>query len=314
LFSLSDFLPHLPTLDIGEGGLDTLLQIYREELPQMAGYIFDRRSINWSRLERITRRMGALEEAVFAERQEAAIEFAKKQRKKDRREAARAVIEVAEDELFDGELSSPSPDPAALLAGLEELEEEKKESAPAAPVAKIFDSQLSMLIRAKDAPVEHDEHGNALDYESLSFKARYYREKFPEFFDRGMALLRENSGTESGANSRENIRRLVQNYAQGLKWVAAYYYEGCRSWKWYFAYRYAPLASDLVDLDQLDLTLPLGYPFRPMEQLLGVLPPASGKFLPPAYRALMDPRTSSVADFYPLDFSIDMNGKRSSWG
>lgn len=273
----------------------------------MGGYIFDRRAINWSRLERITRRMGALEEAVFAERQEAAIEFARKQRKKDRREAARAVIEVAEDELFDGEISSPSPDPAALLAGLEELEEEKKESAP---VAKIFDSQLSMLIRAKDAPVERDEHGQALDYESLSFKARYYREKFPEFFDRGVALLRDSSGTERRATSHENIRQLVQNYAQGLKWVAAYYYEGCRSWKWYFAYRYAPLASDLVDIESLDLTLSLGYPFRPMEQLLGVLPPASGKFLPPAYRALMDPRTSSVADFYPLDFSIDMNGKR----
>ena len=81
----------------------------------------------------------------------------------------------------------------------------------------------------------------------------------------------------------------------------------------YFAYRYAPLASDMVNLAALDLTLQLGYPFRPMEQLLGVLPPASGKFLPAAYRALMDPRTSPVADFYPLDFSIDMNGKRSAW-
>lgn len=82
----------------------------------------------------------------------------------------------------------------------------------------------------------------------------------------------------------------------------------CCSLLRYFAYRYAPLASDMVNLASLDLTLQLGYPFRPMEQLLGVLPPASGKFLPSAYRALMDPRTSPVADFYPLDFSIDMNG------
>jgi hypothetical protein len=156
-----------------------------------------------------------------------------------------------------------------------------------------------------------------LDYEALSFKQRYYREKYPEWFDKGVALARDTSGSGNPAaaaqlSSAQQVRLLVQNYCQGLKWVAAYYYEGCRSWKWYFAYRYAPLASDIVNVAQLDLTLQLGYPFRPMEQLLGVLPPASGKFLPPAYRALMDPRTSSIADFYPLDFSIDMNGKRST--
>ena len=35
----NDFIPHLPTLDIGEGGLDTLFQIYKEELPKLGGYI-----------------------------------------------------------------------------------------------------------------------------------------------------------------------------------------------------------------------------------------------------------------------------------
>ena len=222
----NDFLPHMPTLDIGEGGLDTLFAIYKEELPLMGGYIFDNREIHWKRLERITARMGALEEDVFADRQEAARDFARKNARKERREH-KAVIEIHEDELFEGE-SSPSPDAALIAASLGDEEEEKE----SAPVVKIFDSQLAMLMRPKDAPVERDELGNVVDYESLSFKTRYYREKFPEFFDKGHALLRESSGTQRGASSAENIRTLVQNYTQGLKWVAQYYYEGCRSWKW----------------------------------------------------------------------------------
>jgi 5'-3' exonuclease len=238
----NDFLPHLPTLDIGEGGLDTLLAIYKEELPQMDGYIFERRQIQWGRLERITRRMGELEEAVFAERQENAVEFARKQKRKSAREQQRSIIEVREDELFDGEeLKSPSPDEEELMKGiaasLADIEAAKKaelEAAAAAP--KIFDSQLSMLMRAHDAPVQRDEAtGAVLDYESLSFKARYYREKYPEWFDRGLAKARDSSqGADAKIflGSAEQVRLLVQNYAQGLKWVAAYYYEGCRSWKW----------------------------------------------------------------------------------
>jgi hypothetical protein len=35
----NDFIPHLPTLDIGESGLNTLFKFYREELPHMGGYI-----------------------------------------------------------------------------------------------------------------------------------------------------------------------------------------------------------------------------------------------------------------------------------
>lgn len=232
----NDFLPHLPTLDIGEGGLDQLLEIYKQELPRMGGYIFEGRQIQWSRLEAITARMGALEEDVFAERQETAREFARKQKRKERREA-KAVIEVHEDELFEGEpQSSPEPDSAVIRASLDEIEEEKKQSdaASSEPVYKTFDTQLSMLMRSKDAKHELDEEtGEKLDYESLSFKARYYREKFPEFFDRGATLLRQHSGTASEAQgSAGKIRELVQNYTQGLKWVAAYYYEGCRSWKW----------------------------------------------------------------------------------
>ncbi len=35
----NDFLPPLPTLDISEGALNTLIELYKELLPKLGGYI-----------------------------------------------------------------------------------------------------------------------------------------------------------------------------------------------------------------------------------------------------------------------------------
>ena len=47
----NDFLPHLPSLDIGEGAINTLLKLYREHLPSWGGYLQDAGLIHWGRLE-----------------------------------------------------------------------------------------------------------------------------------------------------------------------------------------------------------------------------------------------------------------------
>lgn len=57
----------------------------------------------------------------------------------------------------------------------------------------------------------------------------------------------------------------------------------------------------------------LGKPFRPFEQLMGVLPDLSSQHIPLAFRDLMSDPTSPIIDFYPTKFEQDLNGKKQDW-
>lgn len=130
-----------------------------------------------------------------------------------------------------------------------------------------------------------------------SWKDRYYCDKF---------------GVDDGMSSKFR-REMAHHYVRGLCWVFHYYYKGVASWTWFYPYHYAPFASDLVNIDEFTIEFDKSSPFRPIEQLMGVLPARSAHALPPACRELMMDPSSPIIDFYPEDFKQDPNGKRFEW-
>lgn len=56
-----------------------------------------------------------------------------------------------------------------------------------------------------------------------------------------------------------------------------------------------------------------GKPFRPYEQLMGVMPAASNHTIPEPFHPLMTEEESDIKDFYPEDFEVDLNGKKFAW-
>ena len=46
---------------------------------------------------------------------------------------------------------------------------------------------------------------------------------------------------------------------------------------------------------------------------MGVLPPRSAHALPAPLAELMCDTTSPIADFYPTEFELDLNGKKFAW-
>jgi hypothetical protein len=86
-----------------------------------------------------------------------------------------------------------------------------------------------------------------------------------------------------------------------------------QSWRWFYPHHYAPFASDLINIDRIDVSFPPSQPFKPVDQLMGVFPPSSAHALPEPCRWYMRSRESPIADFYPASFDFDPNGKTVRW-
>jgi 5'-3' exoribonuclease 2 len=66
----NDFLPHLPSLEIREGAIDTLLKIWKQELPRMGGYLTNHGSLEMARAQIILEGLAQREDEIFRRRRE----------------------------------------------------------------------------------------------------------------------------------------------------------------------------------------------------------------------------------------------------
>ncbi|KAM4694931.1 5'-3' exoribonuclease 2 isoform 2-T2 [Discoglossus pictus] len=292
----NDFLPHLPSLEIREGAIDRLVGIYKNVVHKTGGYLTESGFVNLERVQMIMLAVGEVEDNIFKKRKEDDEGFKRRQKEKRKRmkreqPAFMPSGQFAPQALGQGNRSAPgvinNPRQTAYEMRMQKSSHNSSNNESSAGGSKR---------KADDSDSEPEPEDNIRLWED-GWKQRYYKNKF-----------------DVDATDEKFRRKVVQSYVEGLCWVLRYYYQGCASWKWFFPFHYAPFASDFENITDLFTEFEKNtQPFKPLEQLMSVFPAASGNFLPVTWRKLMSNPDSSIIDFYPDDFAIDLNGKKFAW-
>ncbi|KAK1144379.1 exonuclease II Exo2 [Aspergillus melleus] len=314
----NDFLPNLPNLHINEGALALMFKIYKEILPKMGGYINEGGVINMERLGVLLDGLSDVEFRFFeAEYSDAQWIRAKKNGAEENAESQakpkglaitpvqknlfkdvkKYVLNRPEKAADTKPLDFPPTLPARDRKFIEQLADDLR-----LPWTTVSDDHGERFIRvqlpAKDDDDSEDEdeeasmavqriirkYDNAKVQELSPEEAQQaaekkYEEKFQEWKDKYYVTK-----FGWGLENHEEMRKLTENYVQDVK-------NGLKA----------------------DTNFKLGRPFKPYEQLMGVLPDRSKKTVPKAYWELMTSEESPIIDFYPRDFELDMNGKKMEW-
>jgi len=358
----NDFLPHLPSLEIRDGGIDTLMAIWKDNLPVMGGYITKDGSVELDKVQYVLDGLAKQEDAIFRRRRQGELrreagakkrklnEEAQKNRSRNGSNLEAPTYETAVLKKKGPPGSAPPPmiplmkpgdlsaetkklnhdmvmnregirkanlqnksaaqalKPQLLSGGSETVAEspvngaEMEEAAPAAE-----GSASSTLPRKRkvdemeEATPPPSKKDNEMPEDTVrlwetGYRDRYYEQKF-----------------HVDPKDVEFRNKVAAHYVEGLCWVLKYYFQGCPSWNWYYPYHYAPFAQDFQDVGKLDIQFNGGKPFKPFEQLMGVLPAASKHNLPMPFQKLMTESDSEIIDFYPETFPLDLNGKKFAW-
>lgn len=282
----NDFLPNLPNLHINEGALALMFKVYKSVLPKAGGYINERGVINLERLALLLDELSAVEYRFFESENADASWFKGKQMgkvdvmEKGKRKGLvtmttnqKAIFQTVEHYLnsrpSDGK---PSQGPLDLTSTLnaedrkfveelagdlglqwktitddtgnrhmrlelpgklegdddEDNEEDEESQAALRRVIERYENAKIVDITAEEAQTQLN-----IKYEQKfqAWKDKYYRGKF-----------------EWGLDNEAGMRKLTENYVQGLQWVLFYYYRGVASWPWFYGFHYSPMISGIVAL------------------------------------------------------------------
>ncbi|XP_017151796.1 5'-3' exoribonuclease 2 homolog [Drosophila miranda] len=273
----NDFLPHLPSLEIREGAVDRLVELYKKCVYKTKGYLTDSGDVNLDRVQLIMTDLGNAEDQIFKSRQRREQQFKAREKQRQRQDHS----------ALDQSVFGPTAVGGGRNGQPSSIANYKQEAAALRTGQK----------RPNEDTKDEEEDNDEVRLWEDGFKSRYYESKFDV------------------APENHSFRYAVAlQYVRGLCWVLKYYYQGCASWNWYFPYHYAPFASDFVNIQGLSTAFEKGTkPFNPLEQLMGVFPAASSSHVPEPWAELMSSPDSPIIDFYPEDFKIDLNGKKFAW-
>ena len=350
----NDFLPHLPSLDIHEDGIDKLIAIWRDNIPVMGGYLTCDGTVDLARAQCILQGLAKQEDAIFKRRKEVDDKRERNQKRREREEGAHDQFRGAkrmrsQPEMRRGHLDDTAPAAPinAVNLGIDynsvvnrgAIDRSQMSNKSAAAVLKAqmlakpngtlnqlggadqVDGPVSALGKRKADMIEGDAEGTPDRSTPVETQTPKYNGGDPDnpppdtvrLWEDGYADRYYEQKFHVSPNDVEFRHKVARSYVEGLAWVLLYYFQGCASWTWYYPYHYAPFAADFVDLEKMDIKFEKGTPFKPYEQLMGVLPAASNHAIPKVFHPLMTDEDSEIIDFYPEEFDLDLNGKKQSW-
>lgn len=281
----NDFLPNLPNLHINEGALALMFKVYKSVLPKAGGYINERGVINLERMALLLEELGDVEHRFFESENSDAGWFKGKQMAKpdvmDKTKKTRVVqlqVSTAQKQIFTqikkyvterfssatkSTLDLPSSLPARDRKFVENLADDlhlqwktvedddgarhlRLDFPSKLPADESDDdddedeeAQIALLrvlkrydkAKVLDVSAEEVQEAASKKYEQKfqDWKNKYYVGKF-----------------DWGLENEEEMRKLAENYVQGLQWVLFYYYRGVASWPWFYGYHYSPMISGML--------------------------------------------------------------------
>ena len=380
----NDFLPHLPSLDIRENGIDTLIAIWRDNIPVMGGYVTKDGHVDLERAQFILDGLAKQEDAIFRRRRQT-------EERRDANAKRRKLDEQNRNQSSGGnnnghtinrrgspDYGSPMngnngrgkgkdptvapPDLPLFVPGKGPMTKEERTITHDMVVnrgaiyrANAANKSAAAALKSQlmgGGQTEQDGNGDTPDdtaspadipgtpsSASKKRKADLIEDEDAGTPGRDSSSVPSKTQPDPDEPPPDNVRlweegyadryyeqkfhvdpqdiafrnQVARSYVEGLAWVLLYYFQGCPSWTWYYPYHYAPFAADFVELDKMKLHFDKGKPFKPFEQLMGVLPAASNHAIPEVFHPLMTEEDSEIIDFYPEDFPVDLNGKKFAW-
>jgi len=147
---------------------------------------------------------------------------------------------------------------------------------------------------------------------------------YQSYYQRALGAKGRQLNTSFPLDNPETRLIMAQEWLGSLAWVYKYYQEGMNGVNvdYTYPYYYAPLAQEIttvlkeltpegVPQFEWQALLRKGRPLLPLEQLVSVLPPASGRLVPASLRALLSISTTNpLEDLFPTQFLVDLSSKQ----
>lgn len=341
----NDFLPHLPSLSVRDNGIDILVGCWKSIISRLSDYLTCDGKLNIEAVEQLMKALSHKEDDILRRRHENEQRYQNHDKRRrvaqDEEKSLRAqylstVSKGKEKAPVTADMNMPLMDTSGkLVEGYAQLSNKDivhnrdiitkanmANADAAAALKKLLDKKNGNADDSEQSEADKSEDNkkrSASELETTDASEEdpdedQVKEWEPGYRDRYYKIKFSLSTPEEIEKTRKD---LVYSYIEGVAWVLLYYYQGCPSWQWYYPYHYAPFAADFTGLGEIfgnqGIKFIEGEPFSPYEQLMSVLPAASGHALPEVFRDLMSNPESEIIDFYPENFKIDMNGAKMSW-